>query len=373
MVIPLLCVALSYHILLARAVQHTAWDTPQKDETRRMSLAETRPYSFALREVRASSVSLQAYFLDDERAVCNALTGSGKTQVAVAFYGLIRNIANTIDGLERNLLNELRKFATVNVFAHSMRSDLAYNAHTPDEMQVTLPPQDVDVLRLKPCVYALVDQRAFDQSFNVDNMVNMTMQRSRNILHPFNDVGTMRNIFRSRYSLYSVGQLIVEYETQHNVRYDYVVAARPDTTLLSPLPWRPIPGGGVRVPNYSQGSGDGVDDRFAYGDHDSMLHVYMHQFDEQLSTPVAMVDSENLLCQHLGSSSMTVGVIPVCVVRIRATGVSVAQEYVIERSRPICPGIRAAHELRDDLANTCPPVPADAERPGNPAAKLASQ
>lgn len=115
--------------------------------------------------------------------------------------------------------------------------------------------------------------------------------------------------------------------------YTHVVAARPDALFLSPIPWDPLPIG-LRVANFEHGGAQfsfpngsliaigGVSDRFAYGDATSMLDGYMTQFDKQLHCDegVSMTTSETLLCEHLVRHSIRVGVTPVCVVRIRASG-----------------------------------------------------
>ena len=105
--------------------------------------------------------------------------------------------------------------------------------------------------------------------------------------------------------------------------YHHVVVARPDTAFLSPIVWSPpMPGsfksrGYVRVPNFAHGhgteanGGGGVNDRFAYGDRDTMLGVYMRQWELQLqpnaSVGLLMHDSESLLCKQLARFHVAVG------------------------------------------------------------------
>jgi hypothetical protein len=76
-----------------------------------------------------------------------------------------------------------------------------------------------------------------------------------------------------------------------------------------------------------QGQSGGVNDRFAYGDADSMLGGYMSQWQLQMipaaTDGVRMVDSEDLLCQHLVERRVVVGTTPLCIVRVRANGAPV--------------------------------------------------
>ena len=80
--------------------------------------------------------------------------------------------------------------------------------------------------------------------------------------------------------------------------YTHVVAARPDTLFFSPIQWQPLRSG-VRIPNYLHWGG--LNDRFAYGDHTSMLFGYMSQFEAMGSNLdyLQMSTSEAMLCKHL--------------------------------------------------------------------------
>ena len=115
------------------------------------------------------------------------------------------------------------------------------------------------------------------------------------------------------------------------------------------------------VPNFSHGSAGGawggVNDRFAYGDADSMLQVYMTQFEQQLNTTngVWLADSEHLMCQHLASHRVPVRTTPLCAARMRANGAELFDDFKRKRKGPeYCRGIGFSPR-EEDRINPCPP------------------
>ena len=65
------------------------------------------------------------------------------------------------------------------------------------------------------------------------------------------------------------------HETAQHGFFTHAVFARHDTAVLSPLEWRPMRSPRwLRVPNFHQFGG--VNDRFAFGDNETMLRGYVH-------------------------------------------------------------------------------------------------
>eukprot|EP00965_Chrysotila_dentata_P207625 6184239-Pleurochrysis_carterae.AAC.1 len=78
-----------------------------------------------------------------------------------------------------------------------------------------------------------------------------------------------RRMHACRITRAQVGKLILAHESSQGFVYTHVVAARPDTLFLTPLLWVPLLPSGIRTPNSLHWGG--LNDRFAYGDHASML------------------------------------------------------------------------------------------------------
>merc|ERR1712087_572441 len=102
----------------------------------------------------------------------------------------------------------------------------------------------------------------------------------------------------------------------------------------------------------------GVNDRFAYGDHASMLFAYMSQFDSIYGTEnLQLITSEELLCKHLTNHQVRVGVTPVCNVRVRASGIIEAIDLRYPPSWPEeCCGLRFIAIPGNDNEVSCPEV-----------------
>ena len=308
---------------------------------------------------------------------CNVRAGD-PLRIAVLLWGAVRNLTNTIDSLDQNLLMPLRKIGTVDTFVHFLDVSRITNTHF-DESSVVLPPAEEEAQRLAPCRFVVEEQEAVDAEFNIEEAAKGTMRRSRASLSLFNDLPTVMNIHRSRLSLYTAGLMVRQYQKLSGFQYHIVVAVRPDTLLLTPLP-AVVPAillsepETIFVPAYAHGhaAGGGVNDRFAMGGGDKMLDVYVRQWDQQFIPGVfQMTDSEGTLCQHLAGQNVTLRAVAICLVRVRAGGQTLRNDYIDERTRPKCKGATVV-SYAGDLKQTCPPPPKPAIISAMPAAEGAS-
>lgn len=298
---------------------------------------------------------------------CRALDQGGTVlRIAVAFFGLVRRIDHTLDGIEANLLEPLRERAegNVDVFVHTLLRHFVTSANRfhayAAEANITL--GEADFLALKPCRYTAEDQRVvdLDQRLHERSLATAAYRRAnaRRLSLKRYTPSMLANVYRAYYSLRQAGKLIAVQEAARRLRYTHVVAARPDCAVLSTIAWTPPPQDTVVVPNYAHNSG--VNDRFAYGRRSEMA-AYMRRFDWLLSStrevavgrskrkegegegeeeePVAVdalgnaIETEELVCMHLRASRLRVGVTPLCVVRVRATGVAVSEVLNKSKSR----------------------------------------
>ena len=99
-------------------------------------------------------------------------------------------------------------------------------------------------------------------------------------------------------------------------------------------------------------------DRFAYGTRDAMLDGYATQWEKQLrAQPVRFAFSEALLCTHLKEQRITVDVTDMCIVRVRAGGQHVRDDYIQPRENSHCCPTRCALPPTRDHETSCPDPP----------------
>ena len=119
----------------------------------------------------ASSRSVLQTTRQEQGPTCTQLRcevrGSELTRVAVCFFGMIRNIHNTIDGIRTNLLEPIRRQpdTAVDVFVHTLlverlSSSNEYHKYA-SENRVKV--QATDFLELGPCRFAAEDQDLVDK------------------------------------------------------------------------------------------------------------------------------------------------------------------------------------------------------------------
>ena len=309
---------------------------------------------------------------DPPQGRCSA-RGDEQVRVAICFFGIVRNIAITLPGLKANLIDAASRLGVADVFVHTLVGRVE-NSHFPHEQESRIGRDDF--MQLRPCRYTVEEQVQVDRAEKLHAKAEATLRRSKppwgTLFHEYYDTQTITNVYRSRYSLSRAGRLVREHERAAGFAYTHVIAARPDTLFLSSLPWHPVLPSGIRVANFEHGDAvfifengttltiGGINDRFAYGDAPSMLNGYMTQYEEQLGglQGVSMTTSETLLCEHVVRKNIRVGVVPVCVARIRATGELATYKGQNDlvyppRSRPGgCRGLAFVQSPSDEL-NAC--------------------
>ena len=304
--------------------------------------------------------SSSLYFAKWTDANC-AVHARSEAPVAVLFYGLFRTLSNTFPGIESHVLGPLRARGDVDVLVHSMYADNVVATHGSDDSTSLAGWPAPEIERLLPCAYAISTQSVVDKERNLSALINATFKVSPRI-SDYNDYPTMMNIYRSRFSLWQAGLLMERREERLGIRYAQAVVVRPDTAFLAPVQWNALVPGrtALLVPNYAHWGG--VCDRFAYGDRDSVAW-YTQEWLELASRPYPdFGGSEGVLCEHLKaarSPNVSVGVLPVCVVRVRADGRTPLEDYTVPRALPNCAGLARLADFAN-LSNSCPPAPANA-------------
>jgi len=189
-------------------------------------------------------------------AACCSVSKRHAKRVAVTFHGAFRSVAFTRASIERNLLAPIVQAAgAVDVFAHVMGTSTA---------------GDRSAYLLRPCRVSIESQELADRRLrHTERGEQMFNQMSASgSIDPTYGPEELINILRTKFSMASVATMVADYETGAGFRYTHVVSARPDTRIASPLVWDPL-SPGIRIPNAHHWLG--LNDRFAYGDRDSMM------------------------------------------------------------------------------------------------------
>ena len=210
------------------------------------------------------------------------------------------------------------------------------------------------------------DANAIDEEFKIQAKARSAMRRLRSA-GAHEDLPAVMDLHRSRLSLYSTGLMVRQYQKLSGFQYHVVVSVRADVKLLTPVHYSlPVLLLGkpdtIAVPGFAHGhaSAGGVNDRFAMGAGDKMLNVYVRQWDQQfIPGRLQMTDSEGLLCQQLAPQNLSLRAIPICLVRVRADGRPLRNDFLESRSVPKCKGLKVLRS-ESDLTQTCPTPPGDA-------------
>lgn len=265
-------------------------------------------------------------------ANCRVNAATAGMRVAVGFYGLFRNLSATHRSINENLLAPLSEFAggPVDVFVHSMQA----TSETEFGQQAVAVVLNTtrSYLELPACRAAATNQTLVDEAYDLPAHAAAEHAYVGPRRNGFGSASynsdTYLNLIRAKFSLWRVSKLILKYEEQAGFQYTHVVEARPDTGFPVATTFLPMGAAHVRVPNFAQGSG--VNDRFAYGRARTMLRVKMAEFRTQFVERVLVqkgrmfsplvASSERVVCRMLRDAHVVVGVLPICVVRVSASG-----------------------------------------------------
>ena len=271
-----------------------------------------------------------------------------KLRVALSFHGAFRSDAYTLQSIIVNLLTPLHSAGcVVDVFLHSLL--------TLGEGQAA-PGASLAYGHWHPCRFSADGQEAIDSMLNVTKSAGRTLLVAKRNQKKFraNTVSFSRynenvyaNIFRAKYSLYRVANLISMHELEAKFKYTHIVSARPDLWYGSPLLFDPQ-FRGVRIPDFHHYGG--LNDRFAFGDARSMMR-FMTIPHLELSREGLMqlsrssrndwwwnseLNSEKFLCATMAQTQppIIVGLTHLCLVRVRPGGVTISRDVNATRAAP---------------------------------------
>lgn len=217
--------------------------------------------------------------------------GSEGIRIAIALFGLIRHNATAIN-FENMLLKPLLRYTE-----HTYSADVLLHTNVVDrinnprgkELNVALPDPDAWEA-FRPCRYSVEDQGVVDwklstllRSFRKVQLAGI--HRTRN--HPETgreaNSASLMNLLRALYSLRATGGIIKGREAATGRMYDVIVSARVDTIFTREVPGATYfyvhssPVAKLFVPHFgcSVNTELLMNDRFAVGEREAMVHVYL--------------------------------------------------------------------------------------------------
>jgi hypothetical protein len=271
-------------------------------------------------------------------------------KIAVAFFGISRNLRLTLPLFEKYVFDTLNIHGIQSdVFWHTVTKPSISNIHT-TEMNQELDRFDVQLMN--PCVFELADEslvkdiefKSFrqsrfegksDSSSSGENRTTTGRGggRKNKSFDPFqkhfqDNYESLQNMLCAFYSQYRIHQMITTRMKSQNITYDAILLMRPDTGVVFqaidlPQYLSHIRSGemqGVWTPNFQRWKG--LNDRFAYGDVNSML-LYLERGEryKQKADKLTEGSGEKFLKKYLRRHAISSHDSSVRVVRVRASGV----------------------------------------------------
>ena len=300
--------------------------------------------------------------------VCVEGAAAASPRIALAFYGLFRAVPFTFVKIKANLITPLEEATPfLDIFLHSLLVSQRSVERGGDEKIASRPPDYLAFVKFNEtrrlCSFAVETQLVVDADNGIAERARKEWAApgNRNLRdwhHYTRD--SFANILRGSYSLFSASKLVRAREREGGVNYSHIVFARPDVRLEGPLRWRDfpfhVPGHVVLVAN-TQHHG-GLNDRFAFGTREAMLHIAT-QFEAEAAAAVPSrgTNSERRRAFHLHSllPNVTIAFTPLCLVRVRDTGAVVAHDLIARRQPCRLPSLpRLVPLLRPGVDRTQP-------------------
>lgn len=171
---------------------------------------------------------------------CARKGAASSAKIAVAFFGMSRNLRSTLPSIERHVFEVLeRNNIQYDVFWHTMAAKVVRNNRTDDNEFGRVDPFDVRLMR--PCIFSLTDQETTKaHEFN-------KFLKARKIKDPMKEVNrypydtwwdeyvSVKNMLCAMFTQASLADMINSHAQLHNIKYDAIIALRPDTGVIKDI------------------------------------------------------------------------------------------------------------------------------------------
>jgi hypothetical protein len=256
--------------------------------------------------------------------LCNRGGGKGMAnekvpRVAVGFFGMSRNVRLTLPSIQRHVFDVLdRHNIMYDVFWSTVTAPMINNARS-NESNIKIDEYDVRLMR--PCVsnlmpmYKVLKESVFDYG-------------QISPFYHYKGTNTIRNIFCSLHTQKVLDNSIRAYSRNHAIKYDAVLALRPDVAVVRDIDLAEIlvsetfSDKHIYIPDFAHFLG--VNDRSAYGSPRVMSAYFNREkaFKISLSTNKvqAIYNTETFLKKYLKNNRIPVRKSKIRLMRVRADG-----------------------------------------------------
>lgn len=276
-------------------------------------------------------VCLVEHFVWAETIRCAKASGHSQAHIAIGFYGLARNVSNVLYTFENHVFDVLdRANITYDVFSVTMSTRSVTSARDSTRgLHVSSGPLDpYDIQLLRPCRFSILDQESVRlREFSLLTIARKMPQHGLSLakfqhFDQFNDrFESVKNALCSYYTQSELGVMITTQEKSTGIRYDAILALRPDTAMVRDIDL-PENLAAIRennhtlwVPNF-QHWGGGYNDRLAYGSPQAMS-VYLERGQLFRNAEGSFPIAEKLVRHTVEARNITVKFSTARVLRVR--------------------------------------------------------
>jgi len=239
-------------------------------------------------------------------------------KVALCFWGLTRSLKYTIDSIQSNLLNILKK-ESVNytIFMHTYTINRPYTNTWAKEYNILLDNEEYKLLS--------PDYLEIDNQDVIRDMLNLPEYRKMPDYYK-NNYETIDNFILAMYSKLQLTLLI----TKSDIEFDYYIYLRPDTMIKDVFNltfFECINDTTLAIPKFELCYN--FNDKFAITNRNTYI-IYGSIFNILLeSSKICILHPETLYFNYIKSYNIMLVYIPIILIRIRANG----KEYITNISK----------------------------------------
>jgi hypothetical protein len=244
-------------------------------------------------------------------------------RVALCFWGLTRSLKYTIDSIQSNILDILKKKGIhYTIFMHTYSLNRCYTNTRSKEYNILLNNNEYKLLN--PDYIQIDDQDIIKESLN--------LQQYKTMIDCYkNNYETIDNFILAMYSKLQVTNLV-----EKSGNFDYYIYLRPDVRYISKLNisnFKLVNDKKICIPNFQLwGNDKKFNDRFCIANQDT-YKIYGSIFNELLDySKKYIMNSEDIYYKYILANNLSLRYINFFFNRIRANG-SEKEDYIIPKIR----------------------------------------
>ena len=195
----------------------------------------------ATKHLSAGIISNDNIFSRGRRCGATDNTTAVVARVAVAFFGMSRNLAATLPSIEHHVFKVLdANDILYDVFWHTMVSTTVQSARKGEKEYGFIDPFDLQ--RMRPCKFSITDQDS-TKSIEFYKFMKARGASTEDALAKYDvwrdKLVSVKTMLCALFTQHSLKDMIHAHMSLHHIHYDAIIALRPDTAIIKDidLPW----------------------------------------------------------------------------------------------------------------------------------------